>query len=109
VLTTYSIVESEYLLRRIYIENGLELVSRISSNFRPFSFESSCFSVHISAQNGATTQFESQRHHIDMYLGWSRYRRCIAPAKVECQYCGDKFYPRQLITHLKYLLRSMLV
>ena len=32
----------------------------------------------------------------------SEYRRCIAPAKVECQYCGDKFYPRQLITHLKY-------
>lgn len=32
----------------------------------------------------------------------SEYRRCIAPSKVECQYCGDKFYPRQLITHLKY-------
>jgi hypothetical protein len=32
----------------------------------------------------------------------SEYRRCIAPAKVECQYCGSKFYPRQLITHLKF-------
>ena len=32
----------------------------------------------------------------------SEYRRCIAPPKVACQYCGDKFYPRQLITHLRY-------
>jgi hypothetical protein len=43
-------------------KNGFE--TRRSSNFRPFSFGSSRFNVQMGAQNGATTQFESQRRDI---------------------------------------------
>ena len=39
--------------------NGFE--TRQCSNFRPFWLESSRFNVQMSAQNGATTQFESDR------------------------------------------------
>jgi hypothetical protein len=49
-----------YLLRgTLNHKNGFE--TRRSSNFRPFSFGSSRFNVQMSAQNGATTQFESDR------------------------------------------------
>eukprot|EP01046_Picozoa_sp_COSAG06_P011224 COSAG06_NODE_635_length_13557_cov_10.837581_4_plen_219_part_00 len=42
-------------------------------SFRPFWLESSRFDVQMGAQNGATTQFESQRH--DIYIPRSRYSR----------------------------------
>jgi hypothetical protein len=49
-----------YLLRgTLNHKNGFE--TRRSSNFRSFSFGSSRFNVQMSAPNGATTQFESDR------------------------------------------------
>jgi hypothetical protein len=53
-------------------KNGFE--TRRGSNFRPFSFGSSRFNVQTDAQNGATTQFESQRGlYNNVNVGRGRY------------------------------------
>eukprot|EP01046_Picozoa_sp_COSAG06_P010499 COSAG06_NODE_574_length_14079_cov_6.802504_15_plen_158_part_00 len=75
VLESNGNLHAQYLLRGMYIENGRSFgyqgqlenhkngfETRRGSNFRPFSFGSSRFSVQPSVENGATTQFESQRH-----------------------------------------------